>query len=90
VTSQILNDLIGTKSLLVSTLSNRKLLSLSNSEWKVKNINASLGISVNNGMVAIVCDGVINIYDENGVNTCRDGGYQSVLNNLIYRIGLQN
>ena len=30
----------------------------------------------------------INIYDENGVNTCRDGGYQSVLNNLIYRIGL--
>ena len=30
----------------------------------------------------------INIYDENGVNTSRDGGYQSVLNNLIYRIGL--
>lgn len=30
----------------------------------------------------------INIYDENGVNTCRDGGYQSVLNNLVYRIGL--
>lgn len=31
---------------------------------------------------------VINIYDEYGRNTNRDGGYQTFLNNLIYRIAL--
>jgi DNA repair exonuclease SbcCD ATPase subunit len=31
---------------------------------------------------------VINIYDEHERNTNRDGGYQTFLNNLIYRIAL--
>jgi DNA repair exonuclease SbcCD ATPase subunit len=31
---------------------------------------------------------VINIYDDNRRNTNRDGGYQTFLNNLIYRIAL--
>ena len=39
--------------------------------------------------VKIICSGTnIIIRDEHNVNTTRDGGYQTFLNNLVYRIAL--
>jgi len=65
MTSQILTDLVNTRSLLVSTLSKGQLLCLRNGQWGFKNINSDLGMSVNNGKVAITGSNNIRIYDEN-------------------------